>query len=58
MDKEKKLLKRIIEKQIKQEEDLHWIPFSKYVNNPGKGILFDTNEDNIGTSNRGTAKGY
>ena len=45
--REKTLLKKIVEKQIKMEEDLHWIPFSKSYNNAYNGILFKTNEDNI-----------
>jgi hypothetical protein len=44
---EKKIIKRIIEKQIKREEYLYWISFSKTDNNAYNGILFDTNEDNI-----------
>ena len=45
--KEKNLLKKIIEKQIKREEYLYWISFSKTDNNAYNGILFDTNENNI-----------
>jgi len=43
--REKKIIKRIIEKQIKREEYLYWISFSKTDNNAYNGILFDTNED-------------
>ena len=44
---ETNLLKEIVEKQIKREEYLHLILFSKNANNSGNGILFDTYGDNI-----------